>query len=276
MQTYDASINRQYGQTDLINKILSILQSAGKDIDALTRSDISTFDEFHIGGISETRNLANLAGIEAGTYVLDVGSGLGGPARTLAAEFGCRVTGLDITEEFCRAAEVLTERVGLADRVEFRQGNALDMPFEASAFDVAWTQFAGMNIEDKPTLYGEIGRVLKNGGTFAFHEVMAGKQSDLHFPVLWANDASISHLRPQEEIRQILIAQGFKQVVWNDTTQHSYDWFRAMIERAKQISPPPLGMIVFAEDVPQKAANIIKNLEEERITVVQAVFELAK
>lgn len=276
MSHYDASINQQYGQTDLGSRILTTLQNAGKNIDALTRAELSTFDEFHIGGVAETRKLATFANFRDGIHVLDVGSGIGGPARTLAAEYGCQVTGLDLTEEFCRAAEMLTARVGLAEQVSFRQGNALDMPFDDSAFDAVWTQFAGMNIEDKPRLYSQIRRVLRNGGIFAFHEVMAGQHGDLHYPVLWASDASISHLRPQTEIRELLAAHGFKELVWNDLTQHSFDWFRAMIERAKR-EGPPLGFNVFVQDnVQQKAANIIRNLEEDRITVVQAVFELAK
>lgn len=277
MLQYDASINQQYGQENLGNRILAKLQSAGKDIDALTRADLSAFDEFHIGGIAETRSLAKLANIGVGMQVLDVGSGIGGPARTLAAEFGCMVTGLDLTEEFCRAAELLTERVGLGENLRFQQGNALDMPFEDDTFDVVWTQFAGMNIEDKPRLYSEIARVLKHGGTFAFHEIMAGKQSNLHFPVLWANDASISHLRPQTEIRDLLQERGFQEIVWNDLTQSSSEWFHTMIARAKQEGPAPLGFNVFIQDgVSQKAANILRNLDEDRISVVQAVFELHK
>ena len=268
-------IKQQYGQDDLSAKILAALQNAGKNVDALTRDDLKTFDEFHIGGVAETRTLAELAKLRPGMSVLDVGSGLGGPARTLAVEYGCRVTGLDITDEYCRAAEMLSARLGLSEQTRFHCGSALNMPFEDGSFDAVWTQFVGMNISDKQTFYREVRRVLKNGGIFALHEVMAGAHPDLHYPVFWANDAARNCLRPQEEIQQLLAAEGFKSLIWQDVTQHSYDWFRAMVERAQQRGPMPLGFHVFIPDsVTQKATNIIKNLEEHLITVVQAVFEV--
>ena len=102
-----------------------------------------------------SQELARLTGLHEGMHVLDVGSGLGGPARTLAAEFGCRVTGRDLTEEFCRAAVMLTVRVGLQDRITFQHGSALDLPFEEATFDVVWTQGVFMNIADKPRELGE-------------------------------------------------------------------------------------------------------------------------
>jgi SAM-dependent methyltransferase len=275
--TYHQSVNQHYGQPDLKAKILTALQNAGKNIDALTRDDLKTFDEFHFGGIAETRNLAELADLKSEIQLLDVGSGLGGPARTLAAEFGCHVTGLDLTEAFCQVAEMLTERVGLADRITFQQGNALDMPFEDSRFDVVWTQFTGMNIEDKPRLYSQIRRVLKNGGILAIHEVMAGSVSNLYYPVFWANDSSLNYLKSPQEIRHLLTERGFEEIAWKDLTQHSAEWFRALIERAKQSEPSPLGLNVFiADSVPHKVANVLRNLEENRVVVIQAVFKLSK
>lgn len=273
MTGYSDLINRQYGYDHLTTRILTMLQQAGKDINALTHTDLASFDQFHVGGIVETRHLAELAGLKKGMLVLDVGSGLGGPARTLAAEFGCHITGIDLTRDFCEAAEALTQRLGLADRVRFKQGNALDMPFEDQSFNVVWTQFAAMNIADKARLYAEFRRVLRPGGVVALHEVMAGTDGEPYYPVLWANDASISHLRQPEEIRRLLRDAGFRERVWNDVTDQSFDWFRAM--RSARESPPPLGFNVFVGDrVQEKAANILRSLEENCIAVVQAVFEL--
>ncbi len=274
---YHQSVNQHYGQPDLKAKVLAALQNAGKNIDALTRDDLKAFDEFHFGGIVETRNLAELADLKSEIQLLDVGSGLGGPARTLAAEFGCHVTGLDLTEEFCQAAEMLTERVGLADRITFQQGNALDMPFEDNHFDVVWTQFTGMNIEDKPLLYSQIRRVLKNGGILAIHEVMAGSVHDLHYPVFWTNNPALNYLRSPQDIRQLLTERGFEAVAWKDLTKHSAEMFHGLIERANQTEPPPLGLNIFISDsLPQKTANVLRNLEENRISVIQAVFKLSK
>jgi ubiquinone/menaquinone biosynthesis C-methylase UbiE len=277
MDGYSTSVNRQYGQDDLSTRILTALQNAGRNIDQLTREDLLTFDEFHIGGIAETRNLAKSAGLRAGMHVLDVGSGLGGPARTLAAEFGCSVTGLDLTEEFCRAAAMLTERVGLSDKVTFKVGNALEMPFDDNSFDVVWTQFVGMNIADKETLYSEFRRVLRLGGVLALHEVMAVASRDLHYPNFWANEPSLSFLSQPDEVRQLLASTGFDGVSWIDLTQCSFEWFRAMLASRAANNNPPLGFQVFiADSVQQKAANVIRNLEENRVTVIQATWELRK
>ena len=148
MADYSDSIDRHYAPEDISARIVEKLRSAGKDLDALTRDDVAPFDEFHGGGRESTRELGKFAGLERGMEVLDVGSGVGGPARTLTAEFGCRVTGIDLTEEFCRAAEMLTELVGMAGQVQFRQGDAVHMPFDEASFDVVWSQNSLMNIED--------------------------------------------------------------------------------------------------------------------------------
>jgi ubiquinone/menaquinone biosynthesis C-methylase UbiE len=137
-----------------------------------------------------------LADVRAGDRVLDVGSGLGGPARTLAHVFGCRVTGLDLSVEFSRTAERLTQRLNLADRVGFRQGSALDMPFGDASFDVVWMHNSGMNIPDKGQLYSEVHRVLRPGGRYVFREIMAGAVQPLRFPVPWAREAALSFVRP--------------------------------------------------------------------------------
>jgi ubiquinone/menaquinone biosynthesis C-methylase UbiE len=135
MSAYAHAINQLYGQAELSAKILTALREAGKDLEALRRDDLASFDEQHDGGRETTRELARLTGLRAGMHVLDVGSGLGGPARTLAVEFGCQVTGLDLTEEFCQAATMLTACVGLQERTTFHHGSALDLPFEEATFD---------------------------------------------------------------------------------------------------------------------------------------------
>jgi len=213
MSDYSPQVNKQYSRDNLADQIITPLKNDGKDIDNLTRADLSTFDEFHIGGVVESRNLVSkIPDFNADCKVLDVGSGLGGLARTLADEFGCTVVGLDLTVEYVNVATKLTELVGLSDKVSFKQGNALDMPFEDNSFDVVWTQFAGMNIEDKQKLYAQCHRVLKDGGYLAFHEVMAGAKADLIFPVFWADTDEVNFLQPPETIQAILSDVGFEQV----------------------------------------------------------------
>ncbi len=173
----DQLVDEHYGRGNLTGRILEALRDSGKDPKSLDAEDLSPIDHFHTGGRRATLILAHLAGITSGMRVLDVGGGLGGPARALASEFGCTVEVLDITQEFCRAGEMLTKRTGLGDLVSFRYGSALEMPYPDASFDFVWTQHSSMNIADKERLYQEIHRVLRPGGSLAMHEIMAGPNS---------------------------------------------------------------------------------------------------
>jgi SAM-dependent methyltransferase len=166
----DTAISDYWAREGLGRAILDALAAAGKDLDALTIDDLAPADQFHGGGKDATLRLARLAGLTPGLRLLDVGGGLGGPARTLAVEFGCRVTTIDLTESYVRAAELLTARLGLGAQVTHQVGDALALPFDAGAFDVVWTQNSGMNIADKARLYAGFHRVLRPGGLLATQE----------------------------------------------------------------------------------------------------------
>lgn len=275
--TYEATLNEHYGVTDLGDEILNALEAAGKDIDALTRDDIASFDEFHIRGREATREVADLAEVEDHSRVLDVGCGIGGPARTLASEFGCDVVGIDIVEEYCRAATLFTDQVGLTDKVRFQHGNALDLPFEDEEFDVVWFEHTLVNIEAAGVAFGEAGRILRPGGTLALYEICAGPGGEPVFPVPWASDASLSYLDPPGRLREIVLDRGFNEVAWRDVTALSLEWFRDMVESMQSRpadAPPPLGLnLLMGAETPIKAANVVQNLEEDQIAVVQAVYE---
>ncbi len=274
---YEEALNDHYGVANLGDELLGALEAAGKDIDALTRDDIASFDEFHIRGLEATREVARLAGIEADSHVLDVGCGVGGPARTLAAEFGCDVVGIDLVEEYCRAAALFTDRVGLDDRVRFHQGNAVDLPFEDEQFDVVWFEHTLMNVEAKGRVFEEAGRVLEPGGTLALYEICAGPGGEPVFPVPWAADSSLSYLETPERQRVTILDRGFEEVAWRDVTEPSLEWFRDVVESMESRpadAPPPLGLnLLMGAETPIKAKNVVRNLEEERIAVVQGVFE---
>lgn len=206
--------------------------------------------------------------------VLDVGGGLGGPARTLASRFGCSVVVLDLTEELCRAGEALTAMTGLSDLVAFRQGDALDMPFAAETFDVVWTQHSSMNVPDKRRLYAEIRRVLRPGGRLALHEILAGQTSPLHYPVPWARDPSLSHLQPPREVRSSISAAGLRALSWIDETAAATEWFRRRTSAPTPDAPSPLGLhLLLGPDFGEMLRNQALNLQEGRIVVVQGVFE---
>ncbi len=263
-----------YAVSGLGERILEALESAGKDPTNITPSDLAPVDEFHIRGKEATEQLAQLAVAESGIAVLDVGCGIGGSSRFLASAFGCHVTGLDLTEEHCEVATMLSERVGLAASTEFRCASALEMPFPDESFDLVWTEHAQMNIRDKEKLFSEIARVLKYGGRFAFHDIFGGPGGVPHFPVPWAGDGSLSFLMDPEELRLILQSLELRPLQWIDVTDDSGQWFRQALAEAGEHGPPPLGIrLLMGDDGDLKIRNVARNLDEQRIVVVQAVME---
>jgi ubiquinone/menaquinone biosynthesis C-methylase UbiE len=270
MAEYADSVNRYYSRSDLADKILAALQDVGKDIDRLTQDDLSSFDEFHSGQLEATWRLAQMAELHEAMQVLDVGCGIGGPARTLAAEYGCRVTGIDLTEEFCHAAQVLTARLGMSDRVTFRHGNALDLPFDDESFDLVWTQSVLMNIEDKRRAFGEMRRVLRPSGRLAFSALMAGPVPNPHYPVIWASGPDLAFLTPPDELRQLVIESGFKEITWLERTGAAS---RSKASSGEENRPAVDFDILVDSDYQLKRANGKRNMVEKRTTFVAGVFE---
>ncbi|MGB0387224.1 MAG: class I SAM-dependent methyltransferase [Ardenticatenaceae bacterium] len=276
MQEYTTVLNDHYGQANLSQNIVAALQKAGKDLDALTRRDLIAFEEFHVRGRKATRELAQEAGLQSGMQLLDVGCGIGGPARTLAAEFGCQVTGVDITDEYCQAAEMLTDLVGLSGQASFRQGNALALPFEDGTFDVVWMQHMSMNIEDKERLYQEASRVLRPNGRLVFYALFSGDGTPLHYPVPWANDASLSFIVQPSQTYHLLGQLGFTEQTWRDVTDDCLAWFRQIRSNPQANTPSPLGLqLLMGANARQKVANLFRNLTEGRVRVIEAVWERA-
>jgi len=273
MQTpVNEAIQTHYTRTDLGDAILAALAQAGKDLNRLTPEDLAPIDEFHIRGRIATLELARAAGLDASKRVLDVGSGVGGTSRCLASEFGCRVTGIDLTDEYCRAATMLSARIGLAHLVDFRQGDATDLPFADQSFDVVWTEHVAMNIPDKARLYREMHRVLKPGGTLAIYDVLAGPSGPVLFPVPWAQTPATSFLVEPEELRALLTAAGFRITDWSDTPAAARHWFVSLAEKIRLEGLPALGFhVLLGPDFGTMAQNQGRNLEEGRIVLAQVV-----
>jgi SAM-dependent methyltransferase len=268
-------VEQHYTSGGLAAAILAALGGLGKDIDHLTPDDTAPVDEFHGGQRPATVRLAELVGLAGKERVLDVGAGLGGPARFLARRYGVRVSGIDLTAEFVAVARMLTQRTGLADRVDFRQGNALDLPFDSASFDIVWSQNAAMNIADRDRLYAQMRRVLVGGGRLALQEVAAGPGGAPHFPVQWARKSAISFLFSPETTRAKLESAGFRVVVWRDTTEEALAAAAVRARRAVE-SPPPLGThLILGPAWQAMARNSARNLEERRTLLFNAVLERA-
>ncbi len=263
-------VGQHYSQSsggDIVTAVVRVLEAAGTDVSGELRYvQMGGIDHFHGGGLAATRALAQLGQLAAGERVLDVGGGFGGPARTLAVEYGCHVTVLDPTEPFIRAGQALTERLRLEDAVEFFLGSGLDMPFADEQFDVVWTQFASMNIPDKARLVTEQRRVLRPGGRLVFQEIFAGPCGDLVCPVPWARDPATSFLVPPEQVRALLHAAGFEERVWLPPTP---DEVTPVAVATAAVSPA--GLVVNGPDAAAMEAGARRNQAEQRIISLRAV-----
>jgi sarcosine/dimethylglycine N-methyltransferase len=247
------------------------LTAAGKDIHTLQAPELAMLEDFHSLGRLATAALLDLAQITATDRVLDAGTGIGGTARLIAAERGARVTAVDIASEYCDVAEWLNDAVGLGELIEVRTADVTELPFDDASFDVVVSQHVQMNIADKRRLYAEARRVLVPGGRLALWDVTAGPAGPLHLPVPWATSAEQSHLVTPDRLAELLRETGFAIAHWNDLTEPAG---HAMGELFAG-EPPALGLQVFVPDFPAKAANLVRNLAENRARLIQAVLTVS-
>jgi SAM-dependent methyltransferase len=266
------SVRDHYLATGLTERLKTALLTLGTGDQRLTPQQLAALDQFHTRGLAATAELAKLAGISADMSVLDVGAGIGGPARFVAAACGCRVTGVDLSEPFVDAARYLTERAGQSGQVSFQTASALELPFDNGRFDVALLQHVAMNIADRARLYRELRRVLKPGGKFATFDVVL-MTGEPRYPVPWARTPATSFLLTASATREAIEPAGFRTLAWQDDTEAAKAW----VAQLRESGPPPspnLG-VVMGPDFAQLATNLGRNLLEGRLGILTAVFEAA-
>jgi SAM-dependent methyltransferase len=260
-----------YARGGLEAAILAGLAAAGKDPAHLAVDDLAPVDEFHIGGRAATEALVAQLPLVAGMRLLDIGSGLGGASRFLAARHGCDVTGIDLTADYVAVATMLAGRVGLGDRVRYVEGSALSLPFPEASFDGAVMLHVGMNIADKGALFRGVRRVLRPGGFFAIYDVMAEGAGALAFPVPWAAEAAASFVEPAAAYRAGLAAAGFTVTGERSRRDVAIEFFARMRAEAGG-GPPPLGLhLVMGEDTRDKVANLAANVERGLVAPVEII-----
>lgn len=266
-----SEIRAHYDPAGLFDRIKAALATIAREDQKLAVAQLAPFDQFHIRGMDATTELAGPAGVDSWTRVLDIGCGIGGPARHLGAAFGCMVTGIDLSPSFIETATYLTARCGLSDRINFQVGDALHLPFEDGTFDVVFLQHVAMNIRDRGALYAEVHRVLSPRGGFATYDLVRSG-GDVAYPVPWARDASTSFLLSEKETRTELERSGFTPIVWRDDSEIALQWF----ETTGTGSAPnglTLGLLL-GQDFQEMRANVVRNIGEGRIGVLSAVLTI--
>jgi MPBQ/MSBQ methyltransferase len=271
----EEDVATHYARPTLEEKIIAALRASGKDPERLTPDDLAPVDEFHVGGRQATVDLADGMELRPGMRILDIGCGLGGASRYLAHARGCRVYAIDLAADFLRVAESLAARVGLADKVSYREASALALPFDDQSFDGATLMHVGMNIVDKAVLFREVKRVLKPAAVFGVYDVMRVGPGDIAFPVPWATNASTSFLGTPEEYRRALEDTGFTIVRERDRRDFGLDYFRALQRRTAQEGIAPLGLhIPMGETAVRQMVNIFTNIQRNVVAPLEMICRL--
>jgi SAM-dependent methyltransferase len=266
------TIADHWGKGDVYGLILSALEKAGNSTDTLTQEDLRPIDHYHARGFPATVELADLLPIRPEDHILDIGCGLGGPARYFAARFGCKVSGIDITQPFVEAGQKLTSLLGMESQVAIEQGNGQHLPYPDGTFDGAFSQHVTMNVADRTQFFGEAYRVLKPGAFFALTEHGLGRTGNPRYPLPWSMDGGGSYLLPPSETRALLQAAGFKEIVIEDTGQKYLTAYKHVMELAAEGALPALGVhILVGESAPARTRNAAGNIEEGRTHPVQVV-----
>jgi SAM-dependent methyltransferase len=270
-----AAIRAHYAASDIADRLLAAIRAAlGTDV-LVTPEVLAPLDHYHRRGLAATRELVARIAPEASHAVLDIGCGVGGPARWIAARYGCRVVGLDLIADYCGAANALNAATGLADRVAIVEGDAAALPFLDGAFDRAVSHSVLMNIADLPAALREARRVLVPGGLFGVSVICSGPGGPAHLPAPYATAPEASHLVSPGAMCDALLGSGFDIVEARDLTAAAVVQQRETLARLGSSAPmPPLGWhVIIGEDRAREAqANAARSFVEGRLTEFEFVL----
>jgi SAM-dependent methyltransferase len=263
------SLERQYATGLSKRHIKEALVAAGLDLNELQRGNLAPLEDFHTMGRIATSQLAQLAQIKRSDEVLDAGSGVGGTARYLADQFGCQVTAVDLTQEYCNTSRWLNQLVGLDDRISVHHGDVTNLRFPSASFTVVMSQHVQMNVADKTRLYDEARRVLRPRGRLAIWDIAAGEPGELDFPLPWADRPALSHLDSADQLRATIESAGFAVTHWSDRTEEAVTIMKVFLS----VPPGPLGLHIFVDNFVEKANNLVRGLSNGRLRAVQSIAE---
>jgi ubiquinone/menaquinone biosynthesis C-methylase UbiE len=268
-----STVADHYAHSCLVAAIRDGLAKLGKTETTVTGEDLAPVDEFHIGGRVATTDVAQKLGLAGNDHVLDIGCGLGGAARQIAGEYGCQVTGIDLTLDYVEAGNVLSGWLKLGDRVRLQQGNALALPFADGAFSAAYMLHVGMNIADKGTLFSGVARVLRPRALFVVYDVMRTGDGDFSYPLPWASTAATNAIAYPAQYRAALAAAGFEIVSERERRDVAVAYFaRQRDQMTAAGSPPPLGVhTLMGERRPELVRNMTESITAGRIAPVEIV-----
>ncbi len=272
--TAEKEVAGHYGQGGLEGRILGALTRAGLNLESLTPEQTGPIDEFHVGGLEATKELATQMELRPGMRLLDVGSGIGGPARYFASQ-GCQVQGIDLTKEFVEVAKTLTKMMKLDSLATFQQASALELPFADESLDGAYLIHVGMNLADKAGVFREVRRVVAKGGLFTIFDFVKSGDGAFSFPVPWARGAEASFVGSKGEYRNGLRDAGFQLEKERSRAEFSIEFTKRAMARMAEAAgagAPPLGLhLLMGEKTPEMLKNIMRAMQEGVLEPVEQI-----
>jgi len=268
----DIQNNDHYKSPDLISHIKVGLKKLGISSKNVSIDDLAAVDEFHLRGPMATKDIIELLQPDVDSHLIDLGSGLGGPARRFATSVGCHVTGVDLSQDYCDAAKELSHWVNLGDKTKFVRGNVTHLEDHSDAsYDGAFSVHVGMNIQDRSAFYREAFRVLKNETRFVLYDiVLSHKNATVKYPQPWALQASDSFLLTEQQMVAELEQAGFSIETVRDDTSLAIEFLRANIARAQQHDGPlPLSLgTILGPVVKQIFPTLAENLTTNNLRLI--------